>query len=140
MKLFSSSSLAEKQRLVEKDERSIQERQAQAQQQQAEIQQQEIERKAQIEQAKMQQEDMLNQRDNETKILIAQINASKNEDDGIVEPEYSQEAKDKLMQQMKEFDAKISLEKDKLEVQKRKNRADEDLKARQINKVRSTSK
>ena len=44
------------------------------------------------------------------------------------------------MQQIKEFDAKISLEKEKLEEQKRKNRVDEDLKARQINKVRSTSR
>lgn len=141
MKLFSSSSLAEKQRLVEKDERSIQERQAQAQQQQAQIQQQEIEQKAQLEQAKMQQEDALNQRDNDTKILIAQINASsKGEEDGIVEPEFSEEARAKLMQQIKEFDAKISLEKEKLEEQKRKNRVDEDLKARQINKVRSTSR
>lgn len=142
MKLFSSSSLAEKQRLVEKDERSIQERQAQVQQQQAQIQQQEIEQKVQLEQAKMQQEDTLNQRDNETKILIAQMQAysRNNENDGIVEPEYSQEAKDKLMQQMKEFDAKISLEKEKLEEQKRKNRVDEDLKARQINKVKGTSK
>lgn len=99
MKLFSSSSLAEKQRLVEKDERSIQERQAQAQQQQLQVQQQEIEQKAQMEQAKMQQEDVLNQRDNETKILIAQINAnSRNEEADTMEPEYSQEAKDKLME------------------------------------------
>lgn len=142
MKLFSSSSLAEKQRLVEKDERSIQERQSQAQQQQLQVQQQEIEQKAQLEQAKMQQEDTLNQRDNETKILIAQMNAynKQSEDDGIVEPEYSQEAKDKLMQQIKEFDAKISLEKEKLEEQKRKNRADEELKARQINKKTVNSK
>lgn len=99
MKLFSSSSLAEKQRLVEKDERAIQERQAQAQQQQLQVQQQEIEQKAQMEQAKMQQEDAINQRDNETKILIAQINAnSRNEEADTMEPEYSQEAKDKLME------------------------------------------
>ena len=39
---------------------------------------------------------------------------------------------------MKEFNAKISLEKEKLEEQKRKNRVDESLKAKQINKVRST--
>lgn len=142
MKLFSSSSLAEKQRLVEKDERSIQERQAQAQQQQAEIQQQEIERKAQIEQAKMQQEDSLNARDNETKIQIALINAqSKNtEDDGIIEPEYSQEAKDKLLQQIKEFDSKIKLEREKFEEQKRKNRADESLREKQLNKIKTNAK
>ena len=129
MKLFSSSSLAEKQRLVEKDERNIQERQAQVQQQQTQIQQQEIEQKAQLEQAKMQQEDALNQRDNETKILVAQINASsKKEDDGIVEPEYSQEAKDKLMQQMKEFDAKLKLDREKFEFEKVKHSEDNALK------------
>ena len=38
MKLYSSTSLIEKQRLVEKDERSIQERQAQQAQQQVEAQ------------------------------------------------------------------------------------------------------
>lgn len=123
MKLYNSSSNAEKQRLVEKDERNIQERNAQAQQQQLQVQQQEIERKNQLEQAKMQQEDTLNQRDNETKILIAQMQLeSKNlENDGIEEPEYSQEAKDKLLEQMKEFDSKIKLERDKFEFEKKKH-------------------
>lgn len=138
MKLFGSSSLAEKQKLVEKDERNIQERQAQAQQQQAQIQQQEIEQKVQLEQAKMQQEDTLNQRDNETKILIAQMQAysRNNENDGIEEPEYSQEAKDKLMQQMKEFDAKLKLDRDKFEFEKRKHSEDNQLK-RELSKSKT---
>ena len=141
MKLFSSSSLAEKQRLVEKDERSIQERQAQAQQQQLQVQQQELEQKAQMEQAKMQQEDMLNQRDNETKILIAQMQAnSRNEDDGIVEPEYSQEAKDKLMESMRQFDERIKLDRERLEFDKDKARIDASLKRQQINKRTTNSK
>ena len=141
MKLFSSSSLAEKQRLVEKDERSIQERQAQVQQQQMQIQQQEIEQKAQMEQAKMQQEDMLNQRDNETKILIAQMQAySKNsEDDGIIEPEYSQEAKDKLMEQIREFDQRLKLDRERLEFDKDKASSDARLKEKQINKTTQKS-
>ena len=140
MKLFSSSSLAEKQRLVEKDERSIQERQAQAQQQQLQVQQQEIEQKAQIEQAKMQQEDALNQRDNETKILIAQINASsRNEEDDTMEPEYSQEAKDKLMEQIREFDEKLKLDKEKLSFEKDKAERDAKLKEKQINKSNKTT-
>ena len=141
MKLFSSSSLAEKQRLVEKDERSIQERQAQAQQQQLQVQQQEIEQKAQMEQAKMQQEDALNQRDNETKIIIAQMQAySKNsEDDGIIEPEYSQEAKDKLMEQIREFDLRLKLDKERLEHDKEKAETDARLKEKQINKQKATS-
>lgn len=140
MKLFSSSSLAEKQRLVEKDERSIQERQSQAQQQQLQVQQQEIEQKAQMEQAKMQQEDMLNQRDNETKILIAQINASSKEEDGIIEPEYSQEAKDKLMENIRQFDERIKLDRERLEFDKSKAKEDARLKEKQINKKPTNSK
>ena len=129
MKLFSSSSLAEKQRLVEKDERSIQERQAQAQQQQAQIQQQEIEQKAQLEQAKMQQEDILNQRDNETKILIAQINASsKGEEDGTIEPEFSEEAKANLLEKIRQFDERLKLDRERLAFDKDKHREDNQLK------------
>lgn len=129
MKLFSSSSLAEKQRLVEKDERSIQERQSQAQQQQAQIQQQEIEQKAQLEQAKMQQEDALNQRDNDTKILIAQINASsKGEEDGIMEPEFSEEARANLLEKMRQFDERLKLDREKLAFDKDKHREDNQLK------------
>lgn len=142
MKLSSSSSLAEKQRLVEKDERGIQERQAQAQQQQAEIQQQEIERKAQIEQAKMQQEDSLNARDNETKIQIALINAqSKNtEDDGIIEPEFSEEARANLLEKMRQFDERIKLDRERLELDKDKARTDARLKEKQINKQKIGNK
>ena len=141
MKLFSSSSLAEKQRLVEKDERNIQERQAQAQQQQTQIQQQEIEQKTQIEQAKMQQEDVLNARDNETKIQVALINAqSKNtEDDDIEEPEFSEEAKANLLEKIREFDLKLKLDRDKLELDRDKARTDARLKEKQIDKQRITS-
>ena len=134
MKLFSSSSLAEKQRLVEKDERSIQERQAQAQQQQLQIQQQEIEARNQLEQAKMQQEDTLNQRDNETKVLITQMQLASKEDDGIQEPEYSQEAKDKLLESMRQFDKRLKLDRDRLEFDKSKADTEARLKEKQITK------
>nr|DAI06243.1 MAG TPA: portal protein [Crassvirales sp.] len=141
MKLFSSSSLAEKQRLVEKDEKNIQDRQAQAQQQQLQAQQQQMEQDAQMEQAKMQQEDTLNQRDNETKILIAQMQVSskENADDGIKEPEYSQEAKDKLMESIRQFNEKIKLDRDKLYFEKRKHAEDNALK-NEISKRQSKNK
>lgn len=141
MKLFSSSSLAEKQRLVEKDEKNIQDRQAQAQQQQLQAQQQQMEQDAQMEQAKMQQEDTLNQRDNETKILIAQMQVSskENADDGIKEPEYSQEAKDKLMESIRQFNEKIKLDRDKLDFEKRKHAEDNALKS-EISKRQSKNK
>lgn len=131
MKLFNSASLAEKQRLIEKDEKAIQQRQAEVQQEQLQVQRQELESKSQLEQAKMQQEDMLNQRDNETKVQIALINAQSKEED-TEEPEYSQEAKDKLMEQMREFDEKIKLEREKLKETTRKNVEDARLKSKQI--------
>ena len=60
---------------------------------------------------------------------------SKNrEDDGIIEPEYSQEAKDKLMEQIREFDEKIKLDRERLEFDKDKARSDVKLKEKQINK------
>lgn len=141
MKLFGSTSLAEKQRLVEKDERNIQERQAQVQQQQIQVQQQEIEAKKQLEQAKMQQEDTLNQRDNETKILIAQMQAynKTNEDYEMEEPEYSQEAKDKLMEQIREFDERIRLDREKLNLDREKHRDDVTLKRKALDKKTTTN-
>lgn len=139
IKLYSTASLAEKQRLIEKDERAIQERQAQAQQQQLESQ----ERIAQMQQeqamAQMQQEDMLNQRDNETKILIAEINSQSKLQDYQPE-EYSQEAKDKLQEQIREFDEKIKLEWAKHKETKNKNEKDAQLKQKQINKQKLSNK
>lgn len=140
MKLYNSSSLAEKQRMVEKNEQELIQRQQEAQQQQLQLEQQKAQAEAQAKEADMQLKDQMNQRDNETKILVATISAqSSRTDDGIQEPEFSEEAKAKLLQQMKEFDSKLKLERDKLEEQKRKNRADESLKAMQI-KSRNSSK
>ena len=48
MKLYNSSSLAEKQRLVEKNEAQLMERQQQMQQQQMEAQQQQAQMQAQL--------------------------------------------------------------------------------------------
>ena len=95
----------------------------------------------------MEQEYKMNSENNETKIIVAEINsqaeadrlAMMNNDDGIEEPEFTEEARANLLQKMKEFDSKLKLERDKLEEQKRKNRADESLKAMQI-KSRNSSK
>lgn len=135
MKLYNSSSLAEKQRIVERDEINIQERSAQQQQQQQEIQQQIAQMQMQERASEMELQDAMNQRDNETKIIVAQINAESKRLDGEgTESEYSQEAKDKLAESIKEFNAKLNLDKERLEEEKRKNRANEELKLKQINK------
>lgn len=139
MKLFSSASLAEKQRLVEKDEQAIQERNAQAQQQQFESQQQIAQIEAEQRQAELQQKEQANIRDNETKLMIAQIQANNKESDGIEEPEYSQEAKDKLMEQIREFDERLKLDREKLSLDKKKHEDDVILKRKALNKKPTTN-
>lgn len=146
MKLYGSQSLAEKQRLVEIDEKKMQERAAQQQQQQMQIQQQQLEQQAQMAQMQMQQQDLLNQRDNETKIVVAEINsqaeadrlALMNHDDGIQEPIFSEEARANLQEKIREFDAKLKLDKEKLEFEKNKSKTDAELKRKQIAKSNKT--
>ena len=140
MKLYNSTSLAEKQRLVEIDERKIQERNAQMQEQQAQIQQQEIQARQEAELRKLELEDLLNQRDNETKILVAQMNLAarnfENSEDGIEEP-MSEEAREKLKEQIKQFDARLALDKERLAFDKEKAKTDARLKEKQINKPKT---
>ena len=139
MKLYSSSSLAEKQRFVEKDERNIQERNAQAQQQQLEAQQQIAQIEMEQKQAELEQREQANIRDNETKIMIAQIQANNKNDDGIVEQEFSEEAKASLMEKIREFNEKLKLDRDKLELDKKKHEDEISVK-RQTLKNKSNNK
>ena len=133
MKLYNSSSLIEKQRMIERDEKQKQEQAAQEAQQQQQMAQQQLEAQAQMEQTKMEQEDKLNMRDNETKLLIANIQHSA--EDGVEEPEYSQEAKDKLEESIRQFNEKLALDKQRLDWEKTKNKQDNDTKL-QIAKTR----
>lgn len=139
MKLYNSSSLAEKQRMVEKNEQEIMERQQQAQQQQLQVQQQQLQAEAQQKELEMQLKDQMNQRDNETKILVATISANSNQEDGIEEPEYTQEAKDKLMESMRQFDARLKLDRDRLEFDKEKARTDASIKRESLKRKPNTS-
>lgn len=135
MKIYSSTSLAEKQRMIEEDERQIRERAQQAQQQEMQIQQQQIQANQEAERMKLQQEDMINQRDNETKILVAQINAMSKEgtvsDDGIVEP-MSEAEREKLKEEIRQFNQRLELDKEKLNLEREKHQDDVALKSRQL--------
>ncbi len=137
MKLYNSSSLAEKQRIVENDERKIQERNQQLQQQQLQVQQQEAQMKQQAELARMEHEASMNTEDNETKIIVAQIAASvkvdDNDNDGIQEP-MSEEAREKLKEQVRQFDARLALDRDRLQFDKSKAKTDAELKRKQLNR------
>lgn len=115
MKIWNSSSLAEKQRMIEADEKKIREQAQQSQQAELQSRQQEAEAKQQIEREKLEQEDRLNQRDNDTKILIARMQAETKaiqpvENNTGVSPD----VKAKLDEQAREFDAQLKLDREKL--------------------------
>lgn len=139
MKLYNSSSLAEKQRLVERDEQLIQERISQSQQQQLEAQQQIAQMESQQRQAELQQKEQANIRDNETKILIAQMQ-KEDKNDGIKEPEFSEEAKANLLEKIREFDERLKLDKDKMKLDEKKHKEDMTLKRRSLNEKSIISK
>jgi hypothetical protein len=133
VKLYSSASLAEKTRILENYEREMQEMQQEQQQQQMQIQQQEIQAKQQIEATKMQQEDVLNQRDNETKIKVAEINSkaeymrlgiyAEENDEELVHEKLDVE-REKLRAQIEQFDKELREKqeerKDKKEIEMKK--------------------
>lgn len=135
MKLYSSNSIAEKMRMVERDEKNIMERAQQQQQEQLQQQQQALEANAQQEQAKMSLEDNLNQRDNETKILIAQINASSKD---TANTSTLDEAN--LQEKIREFDAKLALDKEKLNQDMRKHKEELEVKKQSLAKKNTNTK
>ena len=147
MKLYGSCSLAEKQRMVETNEKRIQEQQQQQQQQQMEIQQMQIQQQAATEQARMEQEYKMNSENNETKILIAEINSQAESDrlalmnkDYEEEDIYTQKDKAELAEKIREFDLRLKFDKEKLAHEKTKTKKDQALKSKQISKSNKASK
>ena len=133
-RLYSSISIAEKQRLIEADERAMRERQNQAQQEQLQAQQQVAQMQLQQKQEELEQKEQSNIRDNETKLMIAtiQANSKYKSEDGIEEP--SPLEKEALLEKIREFDEKNKLDKERLEFDKQKAETDARLKEKQINK------
>ena len=147
MKLYGSCSLAEKQRMVEANEKRLQEQQQQQQQQQMEIQQMQIQQQAATEQARMEHEYKINSENNETKILIAEINSQAESDrlalmnkDYAEEDIYTQKDKAELAEKIREFDLRLKFDKDKLAQEKAKTQKDQALKSKQISTSNKTSK
>ena len=134
MKLYGSASLVEKQRMVEKDEQDIQARMDKTAQEQNMIAEQQVQAEMQIEEAKLKQQDILNQRDNETKIIIAQMGA-----EDSLEEMPQEGSKSELLEKMREFDKRLQLDYERLSFDKQKASMDADLKRKQINKSNKTS-
>ena len=135
MKLYSSASIAEKQRLIEEDENETMAAQQQALQQEQQLEQQKLEAANQLEVVKLEQEDKLNERDNEVKLLIANINAqnkSNTDNDGIQEPSILE--KQKLEESIRQFNAKLKLDKEKLNLEKKKAEEDHNYKMKSLRK------
>ena len=75
VRILNSPSMSEVQRIIEKDEKDIQDRKSKEFQSTQKLQQDQMQYVKDVEQQKIQLQDTLNQRDNETKILIAEMSA-----------------------------------------------------------------
>lgn len=139
MKLYGSSSLAEKQRLVERNEQQMMERQQQAQQQELQARQEEVQANAMMKQAELEQREAANIRDNETKLAIAHISAASINTE-TTDQGFSEEAKANLKEKMREFDEKIRLDRERFNHEKLTTKEELRLKEKQINKKPTTTK
>ena len=117
MKLYTTTSLAEKQRMVEANEKRVREQQQQQQQEQIQMQQQQMQLNAQMEQQKQQLEYQMHQEDNETKLLVAEVNSQAEAQRFAMMNHDNAEANDlereKLAENARQFDAKLALDKKK---------------------------
>ena len=85
--------------------------------------------------SKLEQQERFNERDNQTKIMVAQINHT---DDGIEEP-YSIEAQEKLKESMRQFNETMQFNRDKLALDKHKVELDASLKRQALSKKPSNN-
>lgn len=137
MKLYSTASTLEKQRCIEKNEQELQQRQQEQLQQQQQLEQQKIEQDALLQQNKMDQEYKIAQERNETNVLIAQINSQAEAqryavmDNNQAEEQKVDNDKRKLEESIRQFDAKLKL--DKLKADR-----DYEIKKKQLNKNTNT--
>lgn len=137
LKMFASCSLAEKMRMVENNEREAQQRAQQQQQAEAQAQQQQAQMNAQLEQQKLELENTLNERDNDTKLTIAIMQAENANQDPV---ETGDSDKETLLEKMREFDLKLQLDRDRLEFDKQKADADRKVKREQIHAHKTAPK
>ena len=150
MSIWSSQSIAQKRRIIQRSEKKLQERQERMQMEQIESQQQVAQMQMELEAQKQQWETQRNSENNQTKIAVAQIQAGADVDvanirqfgneveDGI-QPMTEKERLD-FKEKLREFNKTHALEVRKVDLQERKNKEDARLKSRQISKMGRTSK
>ena len=123
MKLFMSSSLSEKAKMLEFEEKKREEQTQGMQQQQMQMQQQQMQQSLELEKAKMEQEYKISQESNKTKIEVANIN-SKAEADRLA-IKYGQDLAQltevdaaKLDEEARQFDMQMELKRQELELKR----------------------
>lgn len=104
MKMYGSASLADKQRMIEKDEQDKLQQIQEQQQQQIQAQQEATQVQQQIAEMQMQQQDMFNQRDNETKIRVAEIQAQSKLSAAQLQLEYADDGSDEIQLRLAELE------------------------------------
>lgn len=118
VKMYTTTSIAEKSRLLEQDEQRRQEQAQQEQQRQFELQQQQIQANMQIEQQKMQMEYQMHRDKLENNILVAEINSAAEANRLSLMNHDNDEAnnleREKMAEDARQFDKKIEFEKEKL--------------------------
>lgn len=134
MKLFTTTSTAEKQRMVEANEKRIREQQMQQQQEQLQLQQQQIQMQAQQQEAQRQMQYQMHQEDNEVKILTAQIASTAEAQRFAMMNHDNDEAnaleREKIAEGARQFNERLALD-------KKKAADDARLKEKQINKTKT---
>lgn len=121
MQLYSTSSMSEKMKMIEKAEQDMQQQQQQQQQQAMQQQQEQIQMQMQQKQAEMDAQMQMNNQNNETKIRVAEIQAGSS----LASAQMSrmnndnQSDNDKLAESKRQFDEKLKFDNKKLETEKK---------------------
>lgn len=119
MKLYTSMSMSEKIRMIENGENQRRQQQEDQMKQQMEQQQQQMQLIQAQKEAELKQKEDANVRDNETQLIIAQMD-SKIKDRNLRDIEQANNKKEILEEKKREFDSTLNLNKQKLELDKQK--------------------
>lgn len=133
MKIWKSPSLSEIERIIERDERNLRERQDMAQQQQLQAQQKRADKQVRMKEAELQLKDIMNQRDNETKILMKELERGDPEGDGVV-VDYNPEKKAELDEKIRQFNERLKFDTNKFNKEVELKNKELSLKQQQLNK------
>ena len=129
MKIYTNTSIAETQRLIESKEIERKKAAQQEAQRATQIQEAQIQRRAELEERKLALESEMNERNNQTKLEIAYLNSSlKSEalDKDGEDKSFTEAEKEKLLEKMRALDQKMAIEKERLKQGEQKLKLDEE--------------